>query len=63
MAGSGVKRFEGKVAVVTGGTSAIGDAIVRGLLSEGARVSVLDMNATLLADRQREFGDAFCGAP
>lgn len=58
-----IKRFEGKVAVVTGGASGIGDAIVRGLLSEGASVAVLDINASLLADRQREFGAPFYGAP
>jgi len=57
-----MSRFEGKVAVVTGGASGIGDAIVRGLLAEGARVAALDLNASLLAERQREFGSAFYGA-
>jgi NAD(P)-dependent dehydrogenase (short-subunit alcohol dehydrogenase family) len=54
-------RFEAKVAVVTGGASGIGDAIVRGLLAEGASVAVLDLNADLLADRRREFGSRFHG--
>lgn len=58
-----MNRFAGKVAMVTGGVSGIGDAIVRGLLAEGASVAVLDINATLLTDRQREFGAAFYGAP
>jgi NAD(P)-dependent dehydrogenase (short-subunit alcohol dehydrogenase family) len=57
-----MKRFEGKVAVVAGGASGIGDAIVRGLLAEGARVAALDINGRLLADRQREFGSEFYGA-
>jgi ribitol 2-dehydrogenase len=36
--------FEGKVAVVTGGASGIGLAIVEGLLMRGARVMVVDLN-------------------
>ena len=31
-------RFEGKVALVTGGNSGIGLAVARGLVDEGARV-------------------------
>jgi meso-butanediol dehydrogenase / (S,S)-butanediol dehydrogenase / diacetyl reductase len=56
-----MKRFDGKVAFVTGGASGIGDAIVRQLLSEGARVAVLDMNEKLLDDRRKEFDKAFYG--
>jgi meso-butanediol dehydrogenase / (S,S)-butanediol dehydrogenase / diacetyl reductase len=37
-------RFEGKVAVVTGGASGIGAATVRRFVSEGARVVVADVN-------------------
>jgi NAD(P)-dependent dehydrogenase (short-subunit alcohol dehydrogenase family) len=58
-----MKRFEGKVAVVTGAASGIGDAIVRGLLAEGASVAGLDINKKLLADRQHEFGARFFAAP
>lgn len=57
-----MKRFENKVAVVTGGASEIGDAIVRALLAEGAQVAAFDINADLLAERQREFGASFHGA-
>lgn len=57
-----MKRYQGKVAVVTGGASGIGAAIVRGLILEGANVASLDLNANLLAERQREFGTAFFGA-
>ena len=35
-------RFEGRVAIVTGGASGIGAAIAECLASEGARVAVLD---------------------
>ena len=38
-------RFEGKVALVTGGASGIGEAIVRRLAAEGASVVVMDLNA------------------
>ncbi|WP_447002974.1 3-oxoacyl-ACP reductase [Saccharothrix isguenensis] len=40
-----VQRFEGRVAVVTGGGSGIGLASVRRLASEGARVVVADVDA------------------
>ena len=52
-------RFSGKVAIVTGAASGIGEAIVRGLLFEGARVVGVDINADRLADRRREFGADF----
>ncbi|HKR16533.1 SDR family oxidoreductase [Rhizorhapis sp.] len=54
-------RFSGKTIAVTGGGSGIGEAIVRRLAGEGARVAVLDIdeaNATRVAgeaDRARAF--------
>ncbi|WP_063732866.1 SDR family oxidoreductase [Streptomyces sp. RTd22] len=36
-------RFEGKVAIVTGGARGMGAAHVRGLVAEGARVAVCDV--------------------
>jgi meso-butanediol dehydrogenase / (S,S)-butanediol dehydrogenase / diacetyl reductase len=44
-----VKRFDGKVALVAGGASGIGLAMVRRLLDEGARVVAADVNAERLA--------------
>jgi len=38
------ERFSGRVALVTGGSSGIGAATARRLLSEGARVASLDMD-------------------
>ncbi|MGX6509230.1 SDR family oxidoreductase [Rhodococcus sp. SJ-2] len=45
-------RFEGRVAVVTGGASGIGEAVVRALHAEGASVVVADVQEAgrLLAD-------------
>jgi NAD(P)-dependent dehydrogenase (short-subunit alcohol dehydrogenase family) len=56
-----MKRFVNKVAVVTGGASGIGDAIVRALHTEGARIAALDINAKLIQERDQEFGSAFMG--
>lgn len=49
-------RLSGKTAVVTGGASGIGLAIVRAFLREGARVAVLDREAEKL-DAVAELGD------
>jgi 2-hydroxycyclohexanecarboxyl-CoA dehydrogenase len=38
-----MERFQGKVAIVTGGARGIGDAITRRLASEGATVAILDI--------------------
>jgi len=56
-----MRRFEGQVAIVTGGASGIGDAIARKLLAEGATVAALDIDESLLTERRRELGSAFEG--
>ncbi|XP_042410386.1 sex determination protein tasselseed-2-like [Zingiber officinale] len=48
------KRLEGKVAVITGGASGIGEAAVKLFVSHGARV--------IVADVQDEKGEALCAS-
>lgn len=47
-------RFQEKVAIVTGGASGIGAATARGLLAEGAKVVVVDMNSAALQKMEME---------
>jgi len=50
-------HHEGKVFAVTGGGSGIGEAIVKRLLRDGARVAVVDLNlenARTVADRSKD---------
>jgi meso-butanediol dehydrogenase/(S,S)-butanediol dehydrogenase/diacetyl reductase len=50
-------RFAGKVAVVTGGASGIGLAIVRGLHREGARIVCADINRETLGAVERQLDE------
>lgn len=43
-------RFAGKRAVVTGGLSGIGEAVVKRIMSEGAQVVIWDMNGGIKTD-------------
>jgi 2-dehydro-3-deoxy-L-rhamnonate dehydrogenase (NAD+) len=47
------RRFEGQVAVISGGAQGIGLGIARRLGSEGAALAVLDKNAAQLAEAER----------
>jgi NAD(P)-dependent dehydrogenase (short-subunit alcohol dehydrogenase family) len=49
-------RLDGKVAVVTGGTGALGSAVARGLVAAGARVAVLARNAEKVKERAGGLG-------
>jgi NAD(P)-dependent dehydrogenase (short-subunit alcohol dehydrogenase family) len=54
-------RYAGKVAVVTGGASGIGEAICRRLLAEGASVVAGDVNTDRLESLGAELGEKFHG--
>ncbi len=51
------KRFEGKVAVVTGAASGIGRATAERIAREGGRVMCVDVQAPALADLVKQLAD------
>jgi NAD(P)-dependent dehydrogenase (short-subunit alcohol dehydrogenase family) len=57
----GERRFEGKVALVTGGNSGIGLAVAIGLVEEGARVVIVGRNAETVARSAADLGAAAHG--
>lgn len=52
-----MKQLENKVAIVTGGVSGIGRAIVELFVQEGAKVVVADLNDTLGRELMNNFGE------
>jgi NAD(P)-dependent dehydrogenase (short-subunit alcohol dehydrogenase family) len=55
------RRFEGKVALVTGGNSGIGLAVAQGLVDEGARVVIVGRNSETVASSAARLGAAAHG--
>lgn len=51
-----MKRFEGKVAVVTGASRGIGFAVARRIVDEGGRVVVTARGAEALAEAVTQLG-------
>jgi NAD(P)-dependent dehydrogenase (short-subunit alcohol dehydrogenase family) len=56
-----MKQLEDRVAVVTGGASGIGKALVRAFLGEGMRVVIGDVEAPVLKATCEELGDGVSG--
>jgi NAD(P)-dependent dehydrogenase (short-subunit alcohol dehydrogenase family) len=57
MAADQIRRFEGRVAVVTGGASGIGAATVREFAAEGASVALLDIDDAAGEATRRAIGN------
>lgn len=51
------KNFEGKVALVTGGSRGIGKGVALRFAEEGANVAVIDINEEALQETQKDFSD------
>jgi NAD(P)-dependent dehydrogenase (short-subunit alcohol dehydrogenase family) len=51
-------EIKGKVAVVTGGASGIGEGVVRALVAKGARVAIFDLNEASGRKLAEELGSA-----
>jgi NAD(P)-dependent dehydrogenase (short-subunit alcohol dehydrogenase family) len=54
-------QLEGQVALITGGGSGIGRAVVDRYIEEGARVCVMDVSADRLAELSRQHGQRVTG--
>lgn len=55
---TGIRRFEGKRAIVTGGASGIGLSVSARLIQEGARVATFDISHDALISAQNALGPA-----
>lgn len=56
-----MNNFNGKIAIVTGGASGIGYAIVERLLSNGAKVAVADLNSDKLKEMEETYKGSLIG--
>lgn len=51
-----MKRFQNKVAIVTGGARGIGEQVAADFVTEGGRVAIVDMNAQLGTELESKLG-------
>jgi NAD(P)-dependent dehydrogenase (short-subunit alcohol dehydrogenase family) len=51
-------RLDGKIALVTGGSTGIGRAVVKRFIAEGARVGIMGRTAARLEENKADFGEA-----
>jgi NAD(P)-dependent dehydrogenase (short-subunit alcohol dehydrogenase family) len=58
MSADSMGRFDGRVAIVTGGAAGIGRAVARRLVADGARVMLVDLDADALSATRDEIGAA-----
>lgn len=56
------KRLSGKVAIVTGAASGVGEAVARLFVRQGAHVVMTDLNETDGTRIAEEIGATFCPA-
>ncbi len=55
-----LNTLKDKVALVTGAGGTMGRAVVRGLIDDGCRVALIDVNPDSLASLESEYGDRVC---
>jgi NAD(P)-dependent dehydrogenase (short-subunit alcohol dehydrogenase family) len=58
-----MRRFDGKVALVTGASSGVGLAVARALVAEGAAVGLLARDQTVLDELAEELGERVIALP
>ena len=55
-----LNTLKDKVALITGAGGVMGRAVVRGLIEDGCRIALIDVNSSSLAPLESEYGDRVC---